>query len=114
MAARHLLSSHLGALVAASTAGLRQQSSGMYTHIDRLAEAACSLAYVELGRRQLHTPSLLQLPVVFLLRPRSLLQHYHYIPVHSVPQPHFSRPITKFLVSHEVRLTRKLRKHIIN
>jgi hypothetical protein len=57
MAARHLLSSHLGALVAASTAGLRQQSSGMYIHIDRLAEAACSLVYVELGRRQLHTPS---------------------------------------------------------
>jgi molecular chaperone DnaJ len=57
MAARHLLTSHLGALVAASTAGLRQQSSGMYTHMDRLAEAVCSLAYVELGRRQLHTPT---------------------------------------------------------
>lgn len=57
MAARHLLTSHLGALVAAGTAGLRQQSSGMYTNMDRLAEAVCSLAYVELGRRQLHIPT---------------------------------------------------------
>ncbi len=56
MAARHLLTSNLGALVAASTAGLRQQTSGVYTHIDRLTEAVCSLAYVQLGRRQLHTP----------------------------------------------------------
>jgi hypothetical protein len=57
MAARHLLTSHLGAFVAAGTAGLRQQSSGLYTHVDRIAEAVCSMAYVELGRRQLHIPT---------------------------------------------------------
>ena len=55
--ARHLLTSHLSAILTAGTAGIRQQSNGMYTHIDRLAEAVCSLAYVELGRRQLHTPT---------------------------------------------------------
>lgn len=53
MAARHLLRSHLGAW----TAGLRQQSGGMYTHMDRIAEAVCSMAYMELGRRQLHIPT---------------------------------------------------------
>jgi hypothetical protein len=57
MAARHLLTSNLGTLIATSTAGLRQQTSVMYTHMDRLAEAVCSLVYVELGRRQLHTPT---------------------------------------------------------
>ena len=66
MAGRHL-ASQLGALLAAGSTGLKHPTAGPM-QLERFAEAVCSLAQIDFGRRQFHHSSLRGISQVTSLR----------------------------------------------